>query len=98
MAKSLLPLELQHPGVLALIQLALEEDLVPDTYLGYQRRQPMDGDITSLATIPTDNRFRAFMRAKANGVVAGMPAGSRGVSVHRPHHHVQKLAQGWWDG
>ena len=73
MAKSLLPLELQHPGVLALIQLALEEDLVPDTYLGSSGESLMDGDVTSMATIPTDNRFRGFMRAKANGVVAGMP-------------------------
>ncbi len=73
MAKSLLPLELQHPGVLALIQLALEEDLVPNTYLGSTGDSLMDGDVTSMATIPTDNRFRGFMRAKANGVVAGMP-------------------------
>ncbi len=73
MAKSLLPLELQHPGVLALIQLALEEDLVADTYLSSSGDTLMDGDITSTATIPTDNRFRGFMRAKANGVVSGMP-------------------------
>ena len=73
MAKSLLPLELQHPGVLALIQLALDEDLVPDIYQGSIGDTIIDGDITSKATIPTENRFRGFIRAKANGVVAGMP-------------------------
>ncbi len=73
MAKSLLPLELQHPGVLALIQLALDEDLVPDTYQGSIGETIIDGDVTSKATIPTENRFRGFIRAKANGVVSGMP-------------------------
>jgi nicotinate-nucleotide pyrophosphorylase (carboxylating) len=73
MAKSLLPLELQRPSILTLIQLALEEDLVPDTYISPGGDIPTDGDVTSLATIPTDNRFRGFIRAKANGVVAGMP-------------------------
>jgi nicotinate-nucleotide pyrophosphorylase (carboxylating) len=73
MAKSLLPLELQHPSILTLIQLALDEDLVPDTYIGSTGQSLVDGDVTSRATIPTDNRFRGFIRAKANGVVSGMP-------------------------
>jgi nicotinate-nucleotide pyrophosphorylase (carboxylating) len=76
MVKSLLPVELQHPRVLALIQMALEEDLIADTYMGYSGETIIDGDITSNATIPTDNPFRAYMRAKANGVVAGMPVAS----------------------
>lgn len=73
MVKSLLPVELQHPNVLTLIQLALEEDLSAGLDLGITNGTIIDGDITSNATIPTDNPFRAYMRAKANGVVAGMP-------------------------
>jgi nicotinate-nucleotide pyrophosphorylase (carboxylating) len=73
MAKSLLPFELQHPAVLTLIQTALEEDLSPDTYLVPSGETLIEGDITSKATVPTDNRFTAYIRAKANGVVAGMP-------------------------
>jgi nicotinate-nucleotide pyrophosphorylase (carboxylating) len=70
MAESLLPAELQRPSVLALIQLALAEDISPDASLGLH---PADGDITSMATIPADSRLRGFMRTKANGVVAGLP-------------------------
>lgn len=73
MVKSLLPAELQHPSVLTLIQLALEEDLVEKPYMGSSSENITDGDITSKATIPIDNPFRAYMRAKASGVVAGMP-------------------------
>jgi nicotinate-nucleotide pyrophosphorylase (carboxylating) len=78
MVKSLLPVELQHPRVLALIQLALEEDLVADTYAGSTGATTTsgtitDGDITSKATISIDNPLRAYIRAKASGVVAGMP-------------------------
>ncbi len=73
MVKSLLPLDLQRSSVLTLIQLALEEDLSPDTYLGSTGETIIDGDITSKVTVPTDNPFSAYMRSKANGVVAGMP-------------------------
>jgi nicotinate-nucleotide pyrophosphorylase (carboxylating) len=69
MAESLLPAELQHRAVLTLIQLALAEDLSVDDSLGLH---PADGDITSMATIPADSRLRGFIRAKANGVVAGL--------------------------
>lgn len=73
MVKSLLPADLQHPSVLTLIQIALEEDLSPNTYMSPSSETLVDGDITSTATISTENPFRAYMRAKASGVVAGMP-------------------------
>jgi nicotinate-nucleotide pyrophosphorylase len=73
MVKSLLPLELQHPSVLTLIQLALEEDLTSGIDLGITGEPITDRDITTRATIPADSRFSGFMRAKANGVVAGIP-------------------------
>ena len=73
MIKSLLPIELQHPSVLALLQLALAEDLSEEADLTALGSHPADGDITSKATIATGNRLNGYIRAKANGVVAGLP-------------------------
>jgi len=73
LAKSLLPIELQHPAVVALIQLALEEDLSADATLTSLGDHPAYGDITSQATIPDDSRLSGYMRAKASGVLAGLP-------------------------
>ncbi len=70
MAESLLPIDLQHQEVLALIQMALAEDLSPHAEIG---PNPAEGDITSQATIPAGERLTGYMRAKANGVVAGLP-------------------------
>jgi nicotinate-nucleotide pyrophosphorylase (carboxylating) len=75
MVESLLPAELQHAEVLSLLQLALAEDLSAIAKLG---ANPAEGDITSLATIPTGERLTGYFRAKANGVVAGLPI-ARGV-------------------
>jgi nicotinate-nucleotide pyrophosphorylase (carboxylating) len=70
MIKSLLPVELQHSSVLTLLQLSLAEDLSPDAILP---EQPASGDITSNATVSSDERLSGYIRAKASGVVAGLP-------------------------
>jgi nicotinate-nucleotide pyrophosphorylase (carboxylating) len=66
-------MELQHPTVISLIQLALEEDLTADAYLAPLGDNIAEADITSQATIPPDSRLSGYIRAKANGVVAGLP-------------------------
>lgn len=75
MVASVLPPDLQHPEVLALIQLALAEDL---SERGELDTLPAEGDITSQATIPAGSRLSGYIRVKANGVVAGLPV-ARGV-------------------
>jgi nicotinate-nucleotide pyrophosphorylase (carboxylating) len=70
MIKSLLPLELQHPTVLELLELALAEDL---SNSGTLPRKPADGDITSAATIQADDLINGYIRVKASGVIAGLP-------------------------
>ncbi len=70
MINSILPSSLQHESVLSVLQLALAEDL------SAQERwvpQIAKGDITSMATVPVDARLSGYFRAKANGVVAGLP-------------------------
>jgi nicotinate-nucleotide pyrophosphorylase (carboxylating) len=73
MLTSLLPGELQHPAVLTLLQLALAEDLSARADLTAFGSYPADGDITSQATIAGGSRLNGYIRAKANGVVAGLP-------------------------
>lgn len=73
MIKSLLPVELQHPSVLALLQLALAEDLSEQANLAALGNHPADGDVTSRATIAAGSRINGYIRAKAIGVVAGLP-------------------------
>ena len=75
MMASILPGDLQHSEVLTLIQLALAEDLSADASLGVYLT---DGDVTSRATIPAGSRMTGYIRAKASGVVAGLPI-ARGV-------------------
>ncbi len=75
MVESLLPSDLQHPEVLSLIQMALAEDLSAEASLG---AYPADGDVTSRATVPAGERLTGYFRAKAGGVVAGLPV-ARGV-------------------
>lgn len=73
MITSLLPIELQHPSVLALLQLALAEDLSEQADLTALGSHPADGDVTSQATIAAGSWLNGYIRAKANGVVAGLP-------------------------
>jgi nicotinate-nucleotide pyrophosphorylase (carboxylating) len=75
MVESLLPLDLKHPEVLKLLQMALAEDLSAESELG---AYPAEGDITSRATIPAGERLTGYFRAKAVGVVAGLSM-ARGV-------------------
>lgn len=72
-AKSLLPAELQHPTVLNLIQHGLAEDLTADDNLSTLADDLTRGDITSQATIAADSCLMGYIRAKATGVVAGLP-------------------------
>ena len=73
LSKSLLPYELTHPSVLRLLVLALSEDLSESANLAEFRGHLVEGDITSMATISTSNPLNSYFRAKANGVVAGLP-------------------------
>jgi nicotinate-nucleotide pyrophosphorylase (carboxylating) len=73
MITSLLPVELQHPSVMMLLQLSLAEDLSTQADLTVLGSHPADGDITSQATIAVGTQLSGYIRAKANGVVAGMP-------------------------
>jgi nicotinate-nucleotide pyrophosphorylase (carboxylating) len=70
--QALLPQELQHPAVLAVIQLALAEDLSAEADLDALGSDPSAGDITSAATLPPDSRLQGRITAKAEGVLAGL--------------------------
>ncbi len=72
-AKSLLPAELQHPAVLNLLQRALAEDLSAEADPSTIDSNLLSGDITSLATVPEETCLMGYIRAKATGVVAGLP-------------------------
>ncbi len=72
-AQSFLPPDLRHPAALAALQLALAEDLSPCADPASLEANPTAGDITSLATIPEDACLMAYIRAKAHGVLAGLP-------------------------
>jgi nicotinate-nucleotide pyrophosphorylase (carboxylating) len=73
MVKTLLPSELQHPSVLATLQLAIAEDLSAQADLASFGGHPADGDVTSQATIPGGIPLTGYFRTKTNGVVAGLP-------------------------
>jgi nicotinate-nucleotide pyrophosphorylase (carboxylating) len=73
LCKTVLPEELQHPSVRELLQLALAEDLSAEANLANFRGQLADGDITSLATVSSNNPLSGYIRTKASGVVAGLP-------------------------
>ncbi|MEA3351258.1 MAG: carboxylating nicotinate-nucleotide diphosphorylase, partial [Chloroflexota bacterium] len=68
-----LPVELQHPSVLNLLNLALAEDLSPDADLVKITADIFMGDVTSSATLRADSRLEGHIRSKADGVVAGLP-------------------------
>jgi nicotinate-nucleotide pyrophosphorylase (carboxylating) len=72
-AQALLPPDLRHPTVLALIQLSLVEDLSPEADLMALGSDPARGDITSQATLSADAQLTGRISAKASGVVAGLP-------------------------
>ena len=73
LVKSLLPREIQHPSVINAIMSALAEDLTEWADLSALGANPADGDVTSQSTVPAGSRFSGYIRAKANGVIAGLP-------------------------
>jgi nicotinate-nucleotide pyrophosphorylase (carboxylating) len=73
LAQSHLPVELQHPQVLMLLQLSLAEDLIESGDLASLGTDLTQGDITSTATIDETDCLMAYIRAKQLGVVAGIP-------------------------
>jgi nicotinate-nucleotide pyrophosphorylase (carboxylating) len=73
LAQSHLPVELQHPQVLMLLQLSLAEDLIESGDLASLGTDLTQGDITSIATIDEADCLMAYIRAKQLGVVAGIP-------------------------
>ncbi len=75
MVATILPSDLQHPEVLAILQMSLAEDLSEQ---GELSPVPAGGDVTSQATISPGARLSGYIRAKANGIVAGLPI-ARGV-------------------
>jgi nicotinate-nucleotide pyrophosphorylase (carboxylating) len=72
-AQTHLPKELQHPEVLNLLQMALAEDLTENGDLASLGTDLTTGDITSMATIEEATCLMGYIRAKAGGVVAGIP-------------------------
>lgn len=73
LAHNVLPAELRHPAVLALLQLGLAEDLSAEAVLDPQAATLASGDVTSCATLPPKTHLAGRITAKATGVVAGLP-------------------------
>ena len=92
-AQSHLPAELQHPAVLTLLQLALAEDLTAQADLSILGDHLADGDITSFAAIPEETCLMGYVRAKAPGVVAGLPLARAVFSLVDPDVYFNPLAR-----
>jgi nicotinate-nucleotide pyrophosphorylase (carboxylating) len=73
LVKSLLPREIQHPSVITAIMSALAEDLTETADLTALGAYLAGGDLTSQSTVPSGSKFSGYIRAKATGVVAGLP-------------------------
>jgi len=91
-ARTILPTELQHPAVLSLLVLSLAEDLFPDADLSSLEDDLTDGDITSTATIAPESCLMAYIRSKAQGVVAGIPVARAVFSLVDPDIYFNPLA------
>ena len=92
-ARIILPTELQHPAVLSLLVLSLAEDLFPDADLSSLEDELTDGDITSTATIPPESCLMAYIRAKAHGVLAGIPVARAVFALVEPDIYFNPLAR-----
>ncbi len=68
-----LPPDLKHPAVLETIERALAEDLHPAADRNAVAAHPEAGDLTSVATLPSDLTWQGHVIAKQAGVVAGLP-------------------------
>jgi nicotinate-nucleotide pyrophosphorylase (carboxylating) len=71
-ALHVLPESLQHPTVLALIELSLAEDLFPSMELQADE-EPALRDLTSAAILQPEDQLSAKIFSKVSGVVAGLP-------------------------
>jgi nicotinate-nucleotide pyrophosphorylase (carboxylating) len=92
-AKSILPTELQHPAVLSLVQLALAEDLSAEANFSALGDKLTNRDITSRATIPTESCLMGYIRAKAPGVLAGLPLARMAFTLLDPDVYFSPLVK-----
>jgi len=90
--KKLLPESLQHPAVLALIQLSLAEDLSAQADLAALGDSPAEADVTSLATLSPESRLEGRINAKASGIVAGLPVAAAVYQLVDPNIHFKANA------
>lgn len=72
-AWDVLPAPLRHRTVLALLRLALAEDLADEGDWTAVAVDPAAGDVTSTATLDPDTTLQGRIVAKEDGVVAGLP-------------------------
>jgi len=95
-ARDVLPPPLHHPAVDALLRLALAEDLSPSADWLAIASDPAAGDVTSAATLPLEDTAAGVIRAKEEGVMAGLPlveaicalvSPALEVTVHRADGH-----------
>ncbi|MFQ5408869.1 MAG: carboxylating nicotinate-nucleotide diphosphorylase [Anaerolineales bacterium] len=69
---ALLPEDLRHAAILRLIELGLAEDLSAEADPARFSADITSGDVTSTATIAAATRLNGQIKAKAEGVVAGL--------------------------
>lgn len=93
LVRSLLPREIQHPSVISTILSALAEDLTEYADLSTLGASPANGDITSQSTIPSGSRFSGYIRAKAGGVLAGLPVANAVFNLVDPALTLRSSAQ-----
>ncbi|OGO66448.1 MAG: nicotinate-nucleotide diphosphorylase (carboxylating) [Chloroflexi bacterium RBG_19FT_COMBO_50_10] len=74
-----------------MLQLALAEDLSDTADLSALEGNLLDGDITSRATISEESCLMGYIRAKATGVVAGLPLAGAVFSLLDPGVFVNFL-------
>lgn len=70
---TVLPEALRHPTVAALLHRSVAEDVTSDGTWPPDTTPATAGDITSMATVPSDAVLTGRVVAKADGVVAGLP-------------------------
>jgi nicotinate-nucleotide pyrophosphorylase (carboxylating) len=91
--ESVLPAELQHPAVIYILQLSLAEDLSRDENFSSLGDEPAGKDITSQATLLPASLLTGCIRAKASGVVAGLPVAAAVFSLVDIQMDFQSLVQ-----
>jgi nicotinate-nucleotide pyrophosphorylase (carboxylating) len=71
--RDVLPEALRHPTVLALLRRCVAEDVDPEGAWTPGAFPPVQGDVTSTATLDPDTPLEGRLLAKEDGVVAGLP-------------------------